>query len=70
MACDGDVANWHCLFEPPLPFYPLSLESFSLFIAPLLNPITITTHILKLVAIMILILGLLVIDRTLYLCTL
>jgi hypothetical protein len=34
MACDGDVANWHCLFEPPLPFHLLSLERFSLFIAP------------------------------------
>lgn len=68
MACDGDVANWHCLFEPPLPFHLLSLESFSLLTAPLLNPITITTHPLKLVAIMILISGLLVINRTLYFC--
>jgi hypothetical protein len=28
MACDGNVAKWHCLFEPPLPFHLLSLESF------------------------------------------
>jgi hypothetical protein len=54
MACDGDVAKWHCLFEPPLPFHLLSLESFSLLTALLLNPITIATHPLKLLAIMIL----------------